>query len=156
MGAFSVITNLRIDLFEALILLQLVRTTFCTRRDQRTRKDEQLPAHPEEAVELQPRAEAGLAGAEAGAATRLVNWVLGVGEAAAEDGGEEKMRRHTEKLASLEQSRLQRGLLRANLVIIVCLAVVLYVVMSINPFTEEQLANFEILALNKTHLKSIK
>ena len=133
-----------------------MRTTFSTRRDQRTRKDEQLPAHPEEAVELQPRAEAGLAGAEAGAATRLVNWVLGVGEAAAEDGGEEKMRRHTEKLASLEQSRLQRGLLRANLVIIVCLAVVLYVVMSINPFTEEQLANFEILALNKTHLKSIK
>ena len=66
------------------------------------------------------------------------------------------MRRHTEKLASLEQSRLQRGLLRTNLVIIVCLAVVLYVVMSINPFTEEQLANFEILALNKTHLKSIK
>ena len=138
------------------ILLQLVRTTFRTRRDQRTRKDEQLPADPEEAVELQPRAEAGLAGAEAGAATRIVNWVLGVGEAAAEDGGEEKMRRHTEKLASLEQSRLQRGLLRTNLVIIVCLAVLLYVVMSINPFTEQQLANFEILALNKTHVKSIE
>ena len=87
---------------------------------------------------------------------RLCNCILGVkDDEEFEKKQEMEMEAHIQKLSSLHQSTLQKVLLYSNLVIIVALAIFLYIFMSISPFNIDDLKRFEMIALNKTHLKKL-
>ena len=142
-------------------IAQLVRTTFRTRLDQRERRDEQdVIQH----TELLPLAEKGDDETDMKCSTadesrsncwKLCNFILGLkDDEDVEKKQEMEMEAHIQKLSSLEQSTLQKVILYSNLVIIIGLAIFLYIYMSINPFSDEELKAFEMIAFNKTHLKS--
>ena len=137
-------------------MFQLVRTTYATKGDQRVRKDEQITDNITD-VELAPLAEVvndddSDQTSRANICVRIINWILGI-NGDTESSHKKEMEQHTDKLANLEQSTFQRIILYTNLLLIVSIAVFLYVYMSINPFTDEQLTEFSNQAFNLTHLK---
>ena len=129
-----------------------MRTTFKTRYDKRVRKDEQIV---EESFELcQPLSDEKLVHIvedESHSCFEFCNRKL-CPQSTIEESQENQMEKHTNKLSMLEQSTGQKIILYLNLLLIVILAIFLYVYMSINPFTADQISEFEIVIRNKTLL----
>ena len=138
-----------------------MRTTYQTRKDQRVRKDEVADCQDHELLPLSDnngtnkesvQTKDSSSSASSNCCLTMCNWILGFKDDQMEGGHEKEMEKHIEQLSTLEQSTLQKIILFINLVLIISLSIVLFIVMSINPFTDEQLDVFKSIAFNKTHL----